>query len=274
MSNDITKRTDPAAPERQQAEDPASRLKADLMTDALDRVFGKDDKPPVPSGTARVILVHANHGRDPHWDARAQDLQCRMFQAVGGNMQMKFAHYGPDNVEGVRRFRITTAWYSDPDSVAGVMGRTGCDCGCYVYIRSALGQALEESAKKPVQAVVIMVDRHHDDDERLLEAAKFANELRRAGTKVFLIQQGYDPTTTHRLKWLVRIAGAVHFQFDPRTQEREFAEMLETISAFAAGGEEAVKMRGGEAAALLLQHLQQQPMPILKERDHEQVERR
>jgi hypothetical protein len=38
------------------------------------------------------------------------------------------------------------------------------------------------------------------------------------------------------------------------------------MSAYAAGGEEAVKMTGGQAATPLLQHLKQAPMPIIKER--------
>jgi hypothetical protein len=41
--------------------------------------------------------------------------------------------------------------------------------------------------------------------------------------------------------------------------------MLETISAYAAAGEEAVKAIGGPVAILLLEHLKQQPMPILNE---------
>ena len=49
-----------------------------------------------------------------------------------------------------------------------------------------------------------------------------------------------------------------YFRFDPRTQERE------AVSVYAAGGEEAVTMMGGQAATLLLQHLKQVPMPIIE----------
>jgi hypothetical protein len=38
------------------------------------------------------------------------------------------------------------------------------------------------------------------------------------------------------------------------------------MSVYVAGGEEAVKMTGGQAATLLLQHLKQEPMPIIEER--------
>ena len=92
----------------------------------------------------------------------------------------------------------------------------------------------------------------------------------RAGTKLFLIQEGADPHTAHNLKYLAKVSGAVYFQFDPRTQERHLAEMVEMVSVFAAGGENAVKAKGGEAATLLLEHLTQEPMPIL-EKEPERV---
>jgi hypothetical protein len=41
--------------------------------------------------------------------------------------------------------------------------------------------------------------------------------------------------------------------------------MLELVSAYAAGGEEAVKATGGQTATLLLEYFKQQPMPILEE---------
>jgi hypothetical protein len=48
--------------------------------------------------------------------------------------------------------------------------------------------------------------------------------------------------------------------------------MLEVVSAYAAGGEEAVKMTGGQAATLLLQHLRQESMPIIEERARVRVD--
>src|SRR6266705_42961 len=107
MSNDLTKRTGQTTPERQ-PKDAASRLKSELMAEALDVMFG-DDKPVVPNKnqTPRVILALANHGSSPGWDY-AKVLQREMFKAAGGNLEMKFACYGPDDKQGVRRARITT----------------------------------------------------------------------------------------------------------------------------------------------------------------------
>ena len=63
MSNDLTKRTDPTKPERQKSNDAASRLKRELMADALDRLFGADESIDAPdkSKPPRVILALANH---------------------------------------------------------------------------------------------------------------------------------------------------------------------------------------------------------------------
>jgi hypothetical protein len=71
---------------------------------------------------------------------------------------------------------------------------------------------------------------------------------------------------------LQQVSGAVYFKFDPKTQQQQFAEMLAMVSAYAAGGDEAMKMTGGQAATLLLQHLRQEPMPIIEERDRVRVE--
>jgi hypothetical protein len=268
MSNDLTRRADPIAPE--QAEDTASgRLKTILMEDALGRMFGEDGEKQAVPGNPRVIFAVANHARNG-WD-RAKALQREIFErATGSGLEMKFAFYGADNAAGVRRCRITTRWIIDPDDMASVMDRAECSCGCYVNIRDVLAQAVKEAEDRPLHAVIIVGDAFHDDPNGLDEAAISANRLRRAGTRVFLMQLGDDPNTARRLQFLAKVSGAAYFRFG--TQDRQFSEMWEAMSAFAAGGEEAVKMTGGQAATLLLQHLKQEPMPIIEERDRVRVD--
>jgi hypothetical protein len=106
MSNDLTKQANPTA--AGPVEDSASRLKRELMTDALGRMFGKEAEKPIAPGTPRVLLALANHSRTPGWE-RAKTLQRQMFEAaVGSGLEMKFAFYGEDDDTGVRRCRITT----------------------------------------------------------------------------------------------------------------------------------------------------------------------
>jgi len=269
MANDLTKRAGSTAPK--QAEDAASRLKSDLIKDALGRMIGEEVEKTVPV-TPRVILALANHAHAAGWD-RAKELQRAMFKAAAGSgLEMKFAFYGADNAAGVRRCRITTRWISDPDDMVAVMDRAECDCGCYVHICDVLAQAVKENEGRPLRAVIIVGDAFHDDPDGLDEAGICANQLRRAGTQVFLIQLGDDPHTARKLQYLARVSGAAHFRFDPRTQQQQFAKMLEVVSAYAAGGEEAVKMTGGHAATLLLQHLRQESMPIIEERARVRVD--
>ncbi len=268
MSNDLTKRTGSTRPERRKSDDTASRLKHEMMAGALDRLFEADEPIDAPdkSKSPRVILALANHGHSPGWD-QAKIIQRQMFDAAAGSgLQMKFAFYGADNAAGVRRCRITTRWIADPDDMAGVMGRAECSCGCYVNIRDVMAQAVKEAAERPLRAVIVVGDVFHDNPDGLDEAAISVNRLRRAGARVFLVQLGDDLNTARRLQYLARVSGGAYFRFDPKTQERQFAEMCEAISAYAVGGEETVKTRGGQAATLLLQHLAQAPMPIIEER--------
>ena len=182
--------------------------------------------------------------------------------------------YGADNAAGVRRCRITTRWITDADDMAGVMDRAECSCGCYVNIRDVLAQAVKEAEERPLRAVIIVGDAFHDDPDGLDEAAISANRLRRAGTRVFLMQLGDDLITARKLQYLARVSGGAYFRFDPRTQERQFSEMWKAVSVYAAGGEEAVKITGGQAATLLLQHLKQEPMPIIEKRARVRGERK
>ena len=238
MSKDLTKRASPTKPEpkpepkpeRQQSTGAASRLKRELMTDALGRMFGEDGEKPDLTGTPRVILALANHGRNPGWD-RAKALQRQLFAAAAAQgpgtncvgtsaerangLEMKFAFYGPDNAAGVRGCRITARWISDPGDMAAVIDRAECSCGCFVNIRSVLAQAVREAGDRQV---IIVGDAFHDNQDGLDEAAISANQLRRAGTRVFLIQLGGNPDTARKLQYLARVSGGTYFRFDPRTR--------------------------------------------------------
>lgn len=193
MSRDVTKPTTPK--QASDARDAASRLKSDLMQDALGCMFGEDSEKQAVPGTPRVIFALANHAQTAGWD-RARVLQRAMFKAAADSgLEVKFAFYGADNAAGVRRCRITTRWITDPDDMAVVMDRAECSCGCYVNIRDVLAQAVKEAEKRPLRAVIIVGDAFHDDPDGLDEAAISANRLRRAGTRVFLIQLGNDLIT-------------------------------------------------------------------------------
>ena len=82
MSRDVTKLTTPK--QASDAKDAASRLKSDLMQDALGRMFGEDGEKQAVPGNPRVIFALANHAHSGGWD-RAKFLQREMFQAAAGS---------------------------------------------------------------------------------------------------------------------------------------------------------------------------------------------
>src|SRR5262245_48455293 len=126
-SNDLTKRARPAASRPVEA---ASRLKRELIADSLGRMIDKDDEKSTAPGNPRVLLALANHASSPGWE-RAKILQREMFESAAGSLEMKFAFYAEDDEQGLRRFRITPRWITDPDDMAAIMGRATCDCGCF-----------------------------------------------------------------------------------------------------------------------------------------------
>ena len=168
MSREVTKPTTPK--QASDAKDAASRLKGDLMREALERMFDETDGEKTVPGTPRVILALANHAQTAGWD-RAKTLQREIFErAVGSGLEMKFAFYGPDDAAGMRRCRITTRWITNPVDMAGIMDRVECNCGCYVHVQDVLAQAVKEAEDRPLRAVVVVADNFHDDQDGLDES--------------------------------------------------------------------------------------------------------
>jgi hypothetical protein len=130
----------------------------------------------------------------------------------------------------------------------------------------SLAEVLDRIAMRP-RYLRALHRYSRDDPDGLDEAAISANQLRRAGTRVFLIQLSEDLTTARRLQYLARVSGGAYFRFDPRSQERQFADMWKAMSAYTTGGEEAVRAKGGQAATLLLEHLDQAPMSTVEMRE-------
>ena len=161
MSRDVTKPTTPK--QASDAKDAASRLKRDLMKDALGRMFGEDGEKQVAPGHPRVILALANHAQTAGWD-RAKALQRELFEtAVDTGLEMKFAFYGPDDAARVRRCQITTRWITNADEMSGLIDRAECNCGCYIRVRDLLAQAVKEAEDRPLRAVIVVGDVFHDE---------------------------------------------------------------------------------------------------------------
>jgi hypothetical protein len=183
-----------------------------------------------------------------------------------GHVQIKFAYFGREGASQVRPC-IATNWITDPDSMREIMdrGRTGCVCGFYINVTDILEQALREAQRVPVQAVVIVGDNFRESDH----AVALTKQLRKAGTRLFLIQR--SRSSSHlvpepAIQALVEGTGGAYLQFNPaveRVAER-LPGMLEAVSHFAIGGTralEALAQSDDEAALLLEQVLEHSALP-------------
>ena len=202
---------------------------------------------------ARMILALAAEADDGFIWERVKTIQTEMFAA--GPVQIKFAYFGREGALQTRPY-ITTSWVTDADDMADIMdrGRAGCVCGCYVQIGDILEQALQETRQGPVQAVVIVGDHFHGD---LDDAVATAKQLRAAGTRLFLFQQGRSDPTERAFRILAEVTGGAYFPFNPhieRVAER-LPGMLEAVTHFAIGGMPALEARDNESAVLLLEQM-------------------
>jgi hypothetical protein len=202
---------------------------------------------------ARMILALAAEADDGFiWD-RIKRLQTEMFAA--GPVQIKFAYFGREGALQTRPY-ITTSWVTDADDMADIMerGRAGCVCGCYIQIGDILEQALRETRQGAVQAVVIVGDHFHGG---LDDAVATAKQLRVAGTRLVLFQQGPSGPTERAFKILAEVTDGAYFQFNPhieRVAER-LPGMLEAVTHFVIGGIPALQARDNESALLLLEQM-------------------
>jgi hypothetical protein len=161
--------------------------------------------------TARMILALAAEDDDDFiWD-QLRTLTTEMFAV--GPVAIKFAYFGREGSLQTRPF-ISTRWINDADDMADLidLARANCVCGCYVQIHDILSSALQETQQEPVQAVVIVGDNFHGN---LDAAVATANELRAAGTRLFLFQQG--SSSKHPFRRLAEATEGAYFSFNGTT---------------------------------------------------------
>jgi hypothetical protein len=174
---------------------------------------------------------------------------------AAGPVAIKFGFYGAEGSLTSRPY-IATRWAIDGSELADLIerGRDRCVCGCFVEIGDILEQALQETRQGPVQAVVVIGDNFHGD---LSAATATAKQLRAAGTRLFLFQQGRDDRTEHAFKALAEATGGAHLSFNPHVERvaERLPGMFEAVTHYAIGGTARLQARGDESATLLLEQM-------------------
>ena len=201
---------------------------------------------------ARVIVAVAAEADDEFIWSRLQMLP-ELFAA--GPVAIRVGFFGAEGARSSRPFMVSR-WTTNPADLADLLekARTRCICGCYVKVGSILEQALRETQQRPLRAVVIIGNSFYGDLDAAIAAAK---QLRAAGTRLFLFQQGGSDSTERSFRLLAETTGGAYFPFNPhieRVAER-LPGLLEAVTHFALGGMAALEARGDEAASLLFEQM-------------------
>ena len=141
---------------------------------------------------ARVIVAVAAEAEDEFIWSRLKMLP-ELFAA--GPVAIRVGFFGAEGARPARPF-IATRWTTDANDLTDLLdkARTRCVCGCFVKVGDILEQALRETRQAPVQAVVIIGDSFHGDLDAAITAAQ---QLRTAGTRLFVFQQGHSDAAEH-----------------------------------------------------------------------------
>lgn len=200
-----------------------------------------------------ILALAAEADDDLIWD-RLRTLQPEMFAA--GPVSVKFAYFGAEGALDTARPFVATRWAKDADDMVDLVdhARERCVCGCYIQVGDILDQALQETRESPVQAVVIVGDHFHGDLDKAIAAAK---QLRAAGTRLFLFQQGRSESTERAFRALAETTGGAYFQFNPSVERlaKRLPGLLEEVAHFAVGGVAALEAQDNESAGLLLEQM-------------------
>jgi hypothetical protein len=201
---------------------------------------------PAGEGRGRLIMaLDATMSRQPTWDIACK-LQAEMFEEAGkiGGLDIQLLYF-----RGFGECRASR-WVSDARALSGLM--TGIQCrGGQTQIGKVLTHARRENAKKKIAAMVFVGDALEEPIDDL--AAK-AGELGLLGVRVFLFQEGRNPTVEAGFRELARLTGGAYARFDSNAAE-QLRELLRAVAVFAAGGLKALADKGGAGGRRLLEQM-------------------
>ncbi len=212
----------------------------------------KSAAPIATSGRGRLVFaMDATMSRAPTWDM-ALKLQGDMFQAVKqvGGLDVQLVYF-----RGMGECRASR-WVSDPDALARLMTSVACHGGL-TQIGKVLAQAIEESGRRKVNALVYVGDCMEEDIDQLCARA---GKLALLGVPVFLFQEGRDARAERAFKEIARLTNGAYCRFDPGSAQ-QLRDLLTAVAVYAAGGQKALlalSAQGhGAGARLLLDQLKQ-----------------
>jgi hypothetical protein len=201
--------------------------------------------PSAVDGRGRLIFaLDATMSRQPTWDT-ALKLQAEMFEEAGkvGGLDVQLVYF-----RGLNECRASK-WVSETKGLRDLM--TGIACrGGNTQIGKVLTHARKETGKRKVNVLVFVGDAQ---EEAIDDLAAKAGELGLLGVRLFIFQEGRDPTVERGFRELARLSGGAYGRFDPNAAG-QLAQLLRAAAVYAAGGLKALQ-KSGAGARLLIEQL-------------------
>jgi hypothetical protein len=232
----------------------AGQDKVPTSTDArngdIEAFLAKVKAAPKPHQTGSrgrlIFAMDATASRQPTWD-RAAHIQGEMFtetDALGG-LELQLCFY-----RGFGEFKVSP-WLTRSAELVRMMTRVTCLAG-QTQIQKVLRHAINETQKKPVNALVFIGDCMEEDVDRLGAAA---GELGVRGVPAFVFHEGGDPVAAFAFEQIARLSGGACCRFDAASP-RMLRDLLAAVAVFAAGGRPALAdfSRGRSREVLRIAH--------------------
>lgn len=203
--------------------------------------------PPATAGsTGRLIFaLDATMSRQPTWDMACQ-LQGDMFNTVHeiGSLEVQLVYF-----RGYGECRASK-WTRNANEMIRLMTKIRCQAG-RTQIGKVLARARQESAKKPVSALVYVGDALEENIDLLADKA---GELGLTKVPAFMFQEGHDSAAEAGFREIARLSGGAYARFSAASAD-ELRELLKAVASYATGGKKALKLSSKRQAALLLEQL-------------------
>lgn len=191
-----------------------------------------------------LFALDATASRQPTWDQAAQ-LQGEMFKATDalGGLEVQLCLY-----RGFGEFKVSP-WVGEASRLLKLMTSITCLAG-ETQIRKVLSHAINETRKRPVDALVFVGDCVEEDVD-LLGAR--AGELGLLGVPAFMFHEGHNELGAFAFKQIAKLTNGAYCRFDA-SSARTLKDLLSAVAVYAAGGQAALKTlateRGGEVLRL------------------------
>ena len=199
-------------------------------------------------GRGRLIFaLDATASREPTWD-RACRIQGEMFEATAalGGLEIQLVFY-----RGFAECKASR-WMTTAAELHRIMSTVRC-IGGETQIERVLSQAIRETGKRRVNALIFVGDAMEEKVDRL---CRLAGELGLLGVPIFLFHEGSDRKAVAAFKQMASLSRGAYLSFDAGSAER-LKELLAAVAVYAAGGYRALAAygqgKGGEVLRLTTQ---------------------